>query len=153
VVHVDEHRRRVEAARAVRALAAGLGISDQVRFLGEVDDEVLRELYAVSALYVLPSDEEGLSMVIQEAMASGLPVISTDCGGPSTIVREGVTGRLTPVGDAGALANTIQTTLGNPNEMRQMGIAARGFAEEYFAIRPAAATFASVWDETLAARS
>lgn len=137
----------------LRALATELGVEKHVTFMGILDDSELRELYASSALYVLSSDEEGLSMVIQEAMASGLPVISTDCGGPSTVVREGVTGRLTPVGDDQALARTLCSMLAHPEEMRRMGAAGRAFAEEHFSIPRAAATFASAWEKALAGTS
>lgn len=134
------------------ALAAKLGIGAQVELVGQVDDDRLYELYASSALFALSSDEEGLAVVIQEAMASGLPVISTDSGGPRTIVREGVTGRLTPVGDPEALARAIRATLENPMQMHEMGSAARAFAEEHFALGPAASTFAAAWEAVLAAR-
>jgi len=139
-----------EAPSYLGALAVELGIDAQVEFMGQVDDDRLSKLYASSALFALSSDEEGLAVVIQEAMASGLPVISTDCGGPRTIVREGVTGRLTSVGDAEALARAIQSTLENPEQMREMGSAARAFAEEHFALQRAAHIFASVWEERLA---
>jgi D-inositol-3-phosphate glycosyltransferase len=141
-----------EAPARFRELASRLGIGNQVEFLGQVDDDALSELYASSALFALSSDEEGLSIAIQEAMASGLPVVTTDCGGPSTIVREGITGRLTPVGDHEALAHAIQATLENPEQMRAMGAAARAFAQENFAIQRAAAVFASAWAAALAAR-
>jgi len=141
-----------ETPEHLRALTADLGIKDRVEFVGRVDDQTLYELYASSALLVVSSDEEGLSIVIQEAMAFGLPVVSTDCGGPSTMVAQGVTGRLTPVGDDEALANEIRATLENPVQMQAMGAAARAFAEEHFATQRAALTFASVWEESLAVK-
>ena len=58
-------------------------------------------------MFLLSSNEEGLGLVIGEAMAAGLPVVSTRCGGPETFVVEGVTGYLTPVGDAQAMALKI----------------------------------------------
>ncbi len=142
-----------EAPTRLRELASRLGIGAQVEFLGQVDDDALSELYASAALFALSSDEEGLSIAIQEAMASGLPVVATDCGGPSSIVRHGVTGRLTPVGDHKALTQAIEATLENPEQMRAMGAAARAFAEENFALQQAAAAFASAWGATFAARS
>ena len=69
---------------------------------GPLGDDELVELYRGAALLALSSDEEGLGLVILEAMASGIPVVSTACGGPQTSVVDGETGFLTPVGDAAA---------------------------------------------------
>ena len=138
----------------LKDLARRLGISDRVEFVGRVENfEKLCDLYASAAVLAVSSDEEGLSMVIQEAMAAGLPVVSTDCGGPRTIVRDGVTGRLTPVGDEQALADAMRATLDDPVMMQRMGASARAFAEEHFTLERSARAFAATWEVALSGGS
>jgi glycosyltransferase involved in cell wall biosynthesis len=67
------------------AQAAELGISDRVRFTGQVPHA--RSLFAAFDLFVLSSDHEPFGMVLLEAMAAGVPVMATDCGGAPEIVR------------------------------------------------------------------
>src|SRR5262249_50717327 len=69
---------------SAQRLLEDLGIGEKVHLLGEKNTGEVAELYRDAMLFVLASDEEGLGIVVVEAMASGLPVVSTDCGGPST---------------------------------------------------------------------
>lgn len=75
--------------------------------------------------------------MILEAMASGLPVVSTNCGGPSTAVLDGETGLLTPVNDAEAFAVAMRKLLENVELRRQMGFAGRQRVEERFSLNVA----------------
>lgn len=69
-----------------------------------------------SSLFVLSSAWEGLSMVLVEALALGVPVVSTDCNnGPREILHDGKYGRLVPVRDVAALANAMRDTLSEPS--------------------------------------
>lgn len=117
------------------------GISDGVRVFNDVSMEELRELYRMSSLFVLPSNEEGLGIVILEAMACGLPVISTDCGGPATAIVAGETGLLTAVGDAESLAEAVGSLSEDPGRRLQMGAAGRKRIEERFTIERAGAVY------------
>jgi glycosyltransferase involved in cell wall biosynthesis len=65
---------------------AKLGIARKVNVFSDVPMEQLRDLYCSGSFFVLPSNEEGIGTVILEAMASGLPVVGTDCGSPATAV-------------------------------------------------------------------
>jgi len=120
---------------------------ENVIYLGEVDADMLRDLYRHARAFVLSSDEEGLGLVLLEAMASGVPVVSTDCGGPSTLIDSGVTGLLTRVADADALTDAVQRILEDPRQARKMGEAGRKRAVKRFSISAAGQRFLDVYDD------
>lgn len=90
-------------AEALKALAAGLGIADRVRFLGQVPD--VRRYFSAFDLFALSSDHEPFGMVLLEAMVAGVPVMATDCGGAPEVVADSA--RLFPLRDAAALADKL----------------------------------------------
>jgi glycosyltransferase involved in cell wall biosynthesis len=93
-------------------LAASLGLTDAVTFGGFRRDP--SGYVALADAFVLSSTTEGFGNVLVEALACGVPVISTDCPtGPGEILSPGV-GRLVPIGDAGALADAVWQTLQEP---------------------------------------
>lgn len=75
----------------------------------------VRENIENASLYILSSKTEGMPNSLMEAMALGLPVISTDCpcGGPKTLIQDGVNGLLVPVGDVNAMAEAMEKVLSN----------------------------------------
>jgi len=87
----------------LKAQADRLGITDRVRFLGQVPN--VRRLFAAFDLFVLSSDHEPFGMVLLEAMAAGVPVIATDCGGAPEVIANPA--RLFPLRDATALADKL----------------------------------------------
>lgn len=91
----------------LKTLAEAVGLSEQVHFLGYLnEDEVIRELRG-SDLFVLPSFVEGLPVSAMEAMAVGLPVIATNIAGTSELVEDGKTGILVRPSDPQALADAV----------------------------------------------
>jgi glycosyltransferase involved in cell wall biosynthesis len=121
----------------------------QVTYLGEVDADALRDLYRHARAFVLSSDEEGLGLVLLEAMASGIPVVSTNCGGPSTLIDSGRNGFLTPVGNADALAEAVDRILQDPGKAQTMGETDRERAVTDFSISAAGQRFLDVYDQLL----
>jgi glycosyltransferase involved in cell wall biosynthesis len=91
-----------------------------------------------SDLLVLPSARESFGLVLVEAMASGLPVIATDCAGPRSIVEHGETGWLLPPDDEQALAQAINEALAKPEERRRRGTIALQRARDRYAWSAAA---------------
>lgn len=92
---------RLEAQ--LKALAAELGVGDAVRFLGQVANG--RRYFKAFDVFALTSDHEPFGMVLLEAMAAGVPVVGTDCGGGSEVLRE--VGELFPLGAASELAEVL----------------------------------------------
>ena len=93
---------------ALRKLVSDLGIEDKVSLAGFQGNPY--QFLSRADVFVLSSGYEGLPMVILEAMACGVPVISTDCrSGPREILQNGRCGLLVPVGDEGALSKGIVT--------------------------------------------
>jgi glycosyltransferase involved in cell wall biosynthesis len=84
-----------------------LGLSDCVTFRGQLDRESVRSALWNAHAFVLPSHEETFGVVLLEAMATGIPVVATACGGPEDIVAED-TGLLVPTDDVDALAGALQ---------------------------------------------
>jgi glycosyltransferase involved in cell wall biosynthesis len=113
-------------------LARDLNLEGRVVFTGQRQDvaEILREVDIV----VHPSLTEGLSNVILEAMAAGLPVVATRVGGNPELVLDGKTGLLVPAEDAAAIAHAIARLLDEPQMARTFGEAARRRIIEEFSI-------------------
>jgi glycosyltransferase involved in cell wall biosynthesis len=134
---------------AAWARAEALGIREAVTFRADVSMDELARLYRTAALYVVSSDEEGLGLTILEAMASGRPVVSTACGGPSTTVLDGETGRLVPVGNPQALAEAMKEVLCTPDRANAMGHRGRERAEEHFSMEATGRRFLNTYAELL----
>jgi len=109
-----------------------LGLGPCVRLLGSRDDA--RALLRLVDLVVHPSEQEGFSNAILEAMAAGKPVVATDVGGNTEAVANGITGLLVPPGDPGALASAIIRLLGDPVSRQAFGTAGRSRAAEFFSL-------------------
>ncbi len=91
---------------ALRNQALRLGVAGDVHFLGFIDNPWA--VFAESDVFVLGSRYEGFGLVVAEAVACGLPVVSTDCpSGPADVLRENPLSRLVPVDDAAAMAKAI----------------------------------------------
>lgn len=122
-------------------LADRLGIRKFIDFRQGIELEQLAHLYRNAQFFVLSSDEEGFGMVVVEAMASGIPVISTRSGGPDGIIRHGTDGLLVPLQDAEALAAAMGRLVDSEGERRAMGLAARQAAEDRFSMQSTGLAF------------
>lgn len=108
----------------LRQLISTRGVSDRVFLCGRTSR--VREVLMESDLYVLCSNFEGMPNSLMEAMATGLPCISTDCPtGPSELIENGVNGYLIPVNDEKRLVQVINHILKYPTNAIEMGRRAR----------------------------
>lgn len=118
-----------EDEKELKEFCKSEGLSDCVFFLGNKKEAL--KLIADSDCFVLSSIYEGMPNVLMEAMAIGLPCVSTDCPfGPRELIKDGVNGFLVPVGDADKLAQKIIYILNNTDEAEQMGERAKHILEE-----------------------
>jgi len=126
--------------RALEAQAAELGIRDDVKFLGARPQEFVREAYERAALFALPcvvtagGDRDGIPTVLLEAMASGVPVVSTTVSGIPELVEPGCEGLLVPPGNPARLADALDQLLLDPNLGRNLASAGRAKVSQRFSI-------------------
>jgi len=139
-----------ELENTVREQVARLGLQERVRFLGVRAD--VADILRASDVFVLSSRWEGNPMSVMEAMAAGLPVVSTAVGGVPELVQEGATGLLVPSEDAGALAQAMQALVDDPVRRQAMGAAARQHAIARFDIRHTVRGYEQLYEKLLTQR-
>jgi glycosyltransferase involved in cell wall biosynthesis len=114
----------------LREQAARLGLAENVRWAGQLDQSAVRALYRESDLFVLAprvaadGDRDGLPNVVVEALSQGLPVVATAVAALGEIVEDGATGRLVPPDDPARLAEAIEALVRDPTARRRFGAAA-----------------------------
>ena len=94
-------------------LASELGIAEAVTFTGRIDNRRIHELYRSADVLLNPSLVDNTPISLLEAMASGVPIVSTNVGGVPYLVRDGETALLVPAGDPAAMASAIAQLLGD----------------------------------------
>jgi len=118
-----------DAPGSYRALAERLGCGERVRFVGAVPDVL--PAYAAADVYVHPTWYDPCSLVVLEAMACGLPVLTTRCNGASELMEDGRSGLLVDSpADTDALAAALRRLL-DVDLCRVIGAAARRAVEPY----------------------
>jgi glycosyltransferase involved in cell wall biosynthesis len=121
---VGSATRDVDTANALRSAIVERGLGHRVRLHGEVEAGVLQSMYGQADAFVLPSYFEGYGMALAEALAHGLPVVSTTAGAiPDTVPRGA--GVLVPPGDAVALRAALAALLDEPALRARLAAGAR----------------------------
>jgi len=108
-----------------------LGVNDSVEFKGHVEYEELPDHYVSADIFILPSISEGLSNVLMEAMACGLPVVATDVGGNRELIKEERGGYLVAPKSSSELVERIEKLIENPELREEMGYFNRRYVERY----------------------
>jgi len=114
--YMDEMRRALNGTPAV--------------FTGYLEGEALASLYASADLFVFPSTTDTFGNVVLEAQASGIPVIVTDSGGPQENIIPDQTGIVVKGDDEESLLRGMQQMIADPDRLKEMGRAARVYAEK-----------------------
>ncbi len=131
----------------IRGLARREGVEDNVRLLGLRTD--VARLVPAADLFLLTSVSEGIPVTLIEAMAAGIPVVSTRVGGVGEVVADGSTGLLAPSGDDCALAEHVLRLAGDPALRARMGELGRGRAAEMFSEAKMHAEYRRLYEEII----
>jgi glycosyltransferase involved in cell wall biosynthesis len=132
----------------LRARVAQAGLEERVSWLGERED--VPELVRALDILLLPSLEEPFGRALIEAMALGVPVISTDVGGPSEIIEQGREGYLLSPHEPAAWAQAIRRIAERPDRGREMGLAGRRRVEAAFTSDHHAAAMLDIYERAIA---
>jgi mannosyltransferase len=130
--------------RELEERIAKAGLSDRIRFLGEVPE--VASWYRRVHLYVAPSRNEGFGLTPLEAMASGAAVVASDAGSYAELVVPGETGAVVPAGKEKALTDAIRPYLNDPNLCERHGQAGLAVVRERFPLEAEAAGVARVYE-------
>lgn len=106
----------------LEGLIARHGLQDRVRLVGWRD---VPAFLATGDVFAFPSYQEGFPLVLLEAMAAGLPVVSAAIPGPVEMIADGADGVLVPPGDPAALAQALAGLIATPKKASELGVAAR----------------------------
>jgi glycosyltransferase involved in cell wall biosynthesis len=151
IIGQGEDRAKMEAA------VARYRLDDRVRLLGTVPNSEVAALLEQATVFALPcviarnGDRDGMPLVLIEAMARGVPVVSSDVIGLRELVREGV-GYLVPPRDPAALADALmRVDRAGPEAQTAMGLAGRKIVEEELEARSSAAKLAALFTASIEA--
>jgi glycosyltransferase involved in cell wall biosynthesis len=136
LVLVGENSPNLGIEAELRQLVNQHLLRDTITFTGHQPD-VLPYLQAADA-FVLPSQREGLSISLLEAMATGLPAVGTRTSGTSELIHQGRNGYLVDIGDAAGITRAMASLLRHPREAKKMGRVSREIVEQEFGLGVAA---------------
>ncbi|MBX7242178.1 MAG: N-acetyl-alpha-D-glucosaminyl L-malate synthase BshA [Bacteroidia bacterium] len=110
-------------------LSRELGVFDDIYFLGSQDP--VEELYSIGDLFLLPSESETFGLAALEAMACGIPVITTSAGGLTEVVQDGISGYCCQVGDYRTMGERALELLSDDEKWKSFSVSARKIAESF----------------------
>ncbi|GIK79352.1 MAG: LPS biosynthesis protein [Alphaproteobacteria bacterium] len=147
---VTPDQRGFEEALKERVSAAGL--SDRVRFFGELPIDDVPQWYRRVLIYAFTSRNEGFGLTLLEAMAAGAAVVAARAGAAETAVLDGITGTLVPPGDANALERALEPLMREPARAVVMGERGRERVVSGFSADAEAGLIVGVYRNVLGAR-
>jgi colanic acid/amylovoran biosynthesis glycosyltransferase len=143
----------------LKTLISELGMEDKIKLLGWCDEDEARKLFGESHIFILSSvtaqngDQEGQGLVLQEAQAVGMPVISTLHNGIPEGVQDGRSGFLVPERDVDALAEKLEYLILHPEVWPKMGRAGCKYVEEHYDINKLNQRLVKIYEELLSGSS
>ncbi len=137
-----------EYSRVLRRTRTELGLEETVTITGFVSDAAKDDIMAAADVVVHLARREPFGLVVIEAMAAGKPVVAADAAGPRSLIDDGVTGVLVPIGDISSITAAINGLLTDPAERARLGTAARAEAQRH-SVADMVTKTEDVWDEVL----
>ena len=131
--------------------SAAAGLSDRIRFLGELPIDDVPAWYQRILIYAFTSRNEGFGLTLLEAMASGAALVAARAGAADKVVVDGETGFLVPTGDANAMADAIERLMRDRARAIEMGRKARERVLSQFSVEAEADKIAAVYRNVLKA--
>jgi glycosyltransferase involved in cell wall biosynthesis len=119
-----------ELEGALRAQTKRLKLHN-VTFVGRADGAALRRHYESADLFVLPSEREGMPLVLLEALAMALPIVATDVTGSRDVLLDGDVGKLVPLADPARLREALLEVVGNETDYHRLSTASRRHATTF----------------------
>ncbi len=113
----------------LKIYARELGVCDEIRFVGK--QEQMEDIMAIADLFLLTSEYESFGLAALEAMAAGVPVVSTNAGGLSEIVTDGENGYMSDVGDVAAMSKQALAILKDDKILNQFKKNAAAHAKKF----------------------
>jgi len=139
--------------KALELLCARLGITHQLRFLGAMAHQTTLAEVAKADVFVLASFAEGLPVALMEAMALGVPCVSTTIAAIPELIQSGANGLLVPPANSQALATALSQLATQPELRLQLGQKARQTAAESYNLDTNLDLLARVWSRRLSVRN
>jgi mannosyltransferase len=141
----------VAFVQKLKADIAAAGLSDRIRFLGELPIEEVPAWYQRISIYVFASRVEGFGLTMLEAMAAGNAVVATRAGAAELVIEDGVTGVLAPTGDVNVLTASIEPLMQAPEKIERIGERARARVAEAFnrdrEVQEIIGVYKTIWTE------
>ena len=130
---------------SLKARVAEAGLTDRVRFLGELPIDDVPLWYRRILIYAFTSRNEGFGLTLLEAMASGNALVAARAGAAEAVVTGGKVALLVTAGDAGALAAALEPLMRDPELAAAMGMRAREYVAAHFSIQSEAEQIVAVY--------
>lgn len=143
---VGDIRLDPDYAAQVAERIKSLGLGTRMTLTGALDADALERAYQAADVFVLPSHYEGYGMVITEAIARGLPIVTTTGGALATTLPAG-SGLAVPPGDTNALATALARILGDPSLYQRLAAGARAARQNLAGWPPTVDVFARLLEE------
>ena len=137
--------------RGLEERVAAAGLSNRIRFFGELPIEDVPRWYQRISIYAFTSRIEGFGLTLLEAMAAGVALVASRAGGAEQVVTDGETGILVPPGDVRALIDALDSLMRDPERAAEMGQKARRRVIADFSLEAEVARIVDVYRQTLEA--